>query len=58
MTRRALLLLGAAIATSVGATESRADDRTTREVTSERKLGRVLMVIENDGVPEDRRVLG
>ncbi len=56
MKGRALLLFGAAIAISVGATESRADERVTREVTSERKLGRVLMVIENDGVPEDRRV--
>ena len=57
MTKGALLLIGAAIAFCAGATETRADDRTTTsDAVSERSRGRVLMVIENDGAPEDRRV--
>lgn len=57
MTKGALLLIGAAIAFCAGATETRADDRTTTsDAISERSRGRVLMVIENDGAPEDRRV--
>ena len=57
MTKGALLLTGAAIAFCAGATETRADDRTTTsDAMSERSRGRALMVIENDGAPEDRRV--
>jgi glycosyltransferase involved in cell wall biosynthesis len=57
MTKGALLLIGAAIAFCAGATETRADDlTTTSDAMSERNRGRVLMVIENDGAPEDRRV--
>ena len=57
MTKGALLLTGAAIAFCAGATETRADDRTTTsDAMSERSRGRALMVVENDGAPEDRRV--
>jgi glycosyltransferase involved in cell wall biosynthesis len=63
--RRSLLSIGAAIALSAGAAEATAtespatefaEDRTTRSVGAERSRGRLLMVVENDGVPEDRRV--
>jgi glycosyltransferase involved in cell wall biosynthesis len=54
--RKILLLMGTAIAVSAGPADTSADDRVTEGMAGERSRGRVLMVIENDRVPEDRRV--